>query len=172
MLSPNRVFLPIGKTFSPGVKKPSHKKFFGIAPDRRRNSSWPLPPPEQHPAANVREPYPAQAALRQMPCFRSRRHRSPESTDQPPRKTDAFLFRACQALNRLKPMIKKPGRTNVPPGHGSRSGVAGATRRCRAHRAFRTRGVPAGARRRPYRPRPAERPRTHRWKMPCPRTRR
>ena len=27
MLSPNRVFLPIGKTFLPGVKKPSHKKY-------------------------------------------------------------------------------------------------------------------------------------------------
>lgn len=27
MLSPNRVFLPIGKTFLPGVKKPSRKKY-------------------------------------------------------------------------------------------------------------------------------------------------
>ena len=67
---------------------------------------------------------------------------------------------------------KKPGRTNVPPGRESPSGVAGATRRCRAHRAFRTRGVPAGARRSPCRPGPAERPRTHRWTTPYPRTRR
>lgn len=80
MLSPNRVFLPIGKTFLPGVKKPSHKKYSpALNPGQPGDSGLPGALPSARGRFQTTGPCPAGPSCADRPRSCGRRLRQAEA---------------------------------------------------------------------------------------------